>query len=378
MANFANSTISFRNGEFIDVSAEATFAHSQLKLTQTQLRTALIFCSAVYMMFIVTDISVLGYTGDAFRLLLARTLVALTAAAGCSLLYGKPDSVAVSRLVACATKVVGMGAFLFLQRTRPHETPWHAMSLALMLLIVYLYIPNRLTYASVIAVAATCAFLAMVFAQQILVRHELLTMTMLLVLANTVGFIAARRYNVVWREQFQAQSILRNLSMQDPLTGCYNRQYLQQSLFSSEWARARRFKLQLTVIICDLDNFKSINDNYGHSVGDEVLVAFAKLLLNTTREKIDSVVRFGGEEFLLVLPETDRAGGAGLAERLRQAFEKSAVSPAKATASFGVASIDFGTTGSPSTMTELIAYADSLLYAAKKNGRNQVVCGDFS
>jgi hypothetical protein len=124
MANFANSTISLRNGEFTDVSAEARFAHSQLKLTQVQLRTALIFCSAVYIAFFVTDISVLGYTADAFRLLLARILVALTAAAGCWLLYRKPDSVAVSRLVACICEIVGMGAFLFIQWTRPSETPW--------------------------------------------------------------------------------------------------------------------------------------------------------------------------------------------------------------------------------------------------------------
>jgi diguanylate cyclase (GGDEF)-like protein len=252
------------------------------------------------------------------------------------------------------------------------------MSIALMLLIVYLYIPNRLAYATAIAFAATAAFLAMVLAQEILQPYELLTMTMLLVLANSFGFIAARRYKVLWREEYQAQSILRNLSMQDPLTGCYNRQYLQQSLFAPEWARARRFKLQLTVIMCDLDNFKSINDNYGHTVGDEVLVVFAKILLNTTRENIDSVVRFGGEEFLLVLPETDRAGGARLAERLREAFEKSAVSAAKTTASFGVASIDFATTGSSSAMTELIAYGDRLLYAAKKDGRNQVACGEFT
>jgi diguanylate cyclase (GGDEF)-like protein len=205
---------------------------------------------------------------------------------------------------------------------------------------------------------------------------EMLTRTMLLLLANTFGYVAARRYNVLWREEFRSQSILKNLSMHDSLTGCYNRQYLQQELFEPESRRLSRASPRLTVIMCDLDNFKMINDTCGHNGGDLVLAEFARLLLSMTREGVDSVVRYGGEEFLLVLPETDLDGGVKLAERLRRTFAEATtlrdIDPAMpTTASFGVSSIK--ATTRHSSLRELISHADSLLYAAKKGGRNQVM-----
>ena len=317
-----SSAISSRNGEFKDPAAESGFTRSQLNQTQVQLRSTLLFCSCFYLAFSVTDFSVLGYGGDAWLLLLVRSSVALTAAIGAVLTLRNPDSVAITRLAASATEIVGMLAFMLIVRMRPAEIPWHAMSMALMVIVVYMYIPNRLVYSVAIALCATAVFIAMALSAGILTPSETLTMTMLLLLANAFGAVAARRYNVVWREEFRAQSILKNLSMHDPLTGCYNRQYLQQELFEPELARALRFKQRLTVIMCDLDNFKTINDTCGHSGGDLVLTEFARILLSMTREGIDSVVRYGGEEFLLVLPETDLDGGALLAERLRRAFSE--------------------------------------------------------
>jgi diguanylate cyclase (GGDEF)-like protein len=188
---------------------------------------------------------------------------------------------------------------------------------------------------------------------------------------------------VLWREEFRSQSNLKHLSMHDSLTGCYNRQYLQQELFAPELARARRFKLRLTVIMCDLDNFKAINDTCGHGGGDLVLSEFAQILLGMTRAGIDSVVRYGGEEFLLVLPETDLEGAIMLAERLRRAFSDGTSlrhlhSTISTTASFGVASIDFAASPSAWSLPELINRADELLYSAKKAGRNRVMAGQLA
>jgi diguanylate cyclase (GGDEF)-like protein len=128
--------------------------------------------------------------------------------------------------------------------------------------------------------------------------------------------------------------------------------------------------------MCDLDHFKSVNDQYGHQAGDAVLQHFSGLLKTMTREGVDSLVRYGGEEFLLILPETDLAGAELLAERLRTTFATSAtwvdgVSIAS-TASFGIASVDFASTTSGITLYELIKSADQLLYGSKSGGRNQL------
>ena len=377
------STVSVRTGEFNDAVAESAFTQSQLRKTQVQLRATLLFCSCFYVAFSVTDVGVLGSSSAALFLLLVRMTVAATAAMGCLLIWRRPESVGMTRLAASATEIVGMAAFLLVVRERPGEMPWHAMSMALMLIVVYIYIPNRLVYSVTIALAATGAFIVEVLAIGTMQQPELLTMTMLLLLANTFGCVAARRYNVLWREEFRSQSRLKNLSLHDSLTGCYNRQYLQQELFAPELARAHRYKLQVTVIMCDLDHFKAINDTCGHSGGDLVLVEFASLLLNMTRRGIDSVVRYGGEEFLILLPETDLAGGAKLAERLRSTFSDAGafrqVNPTiNTTASFGVASLNCAASQSPWSLGELISRADELLYSAKKGGRNQVMAAQFA
>ncbi len=368
----ATAAISARSGEFQSAQYEAAFNDRQLEKTRPQLRATLLFCSCFFVAFSLTDFSVLGYGRDAFILLLTRLAVALTAAAGCVLSSRNPESVALTRLAASAAEIVALVAFQVVVAYRPNEIAWHAMSMALMLIVVYLYIPNRLAYSVAIALAATGGFIAMVLALGRLNASELLTMSMLLVLANAFGCVAARRYQVLWREEFRVQTVLHQMSMHDALTGCFNRNYLQHGLLEAELARAQRFKLHLTVIMCDLDHFKQVNEKHGHIGGDLVLAHFGRLLTSMTRTRVDSVVRYGGEEFLLVLPETALEGGVMLAERLRRALSESAVLPdARVTASIGVASANFAV-DAPRSLREMISSADQLLYEAKNGGRNQV------
>lgn len=371
-ADPATAAVSARSGEFQNAQCEAGFNQRQLAKTRSQLRATLLFCSCFYVAFSLTDFSVLGYGRDAFILLLARSMVALTAAAGWFLSCRSPDSVRVTRLAASVAEIAALVAFQLVVVYRPAEIAWHAMSMALMLIVVYLYIPNRLAYSVAIALSATAGFIAIVLAMGRLNASELLTMAMLLVLANAFGCVAARRYQILWREEFRVQSVLHQMSLHDALTGCFNRNYLQQDLLESELARAQRFKLHVTVIMCDLDHFKRVNDTHGHIGGDMVLAHFGRLLTGMTRARIDSVVRYGGEEFLVVLPETTLEGGVMLAERLRAALAESPVLPgARVTASIGVASANFAVEA-PKTMRELISAADQLLYEAKNGGRNQV------
>jgi diguanylate cyclase (GGDEF)-like protein len=376
-AAFAISRLS---AEFADKSVEAHFSHHLLP--QTQLRTTLLFCAAAYLLFAITDVLALGLSAMALVLFACRLSVGVVAVASCVTNYLHPHSVRRVYLTASVTEVVGMLAFVPIVLARPAELPWHTMSIGLMVLAVYLYIPNRLVYTLAIGSISTVVFVAVAIAGGSLSGEEQLTMIMLLILANCFGYISARRYHLIRREEFRVQSVLKNLSERDALTGCHNRRYLQQELLNMELSRARRFRLSLAVVACDIDYFKSVNDTYGHAAGDRVLVAFTALLRGMIRENVDSLIRFGGEEFLLVLPETDLAGAMHLAERMRSALSAAAteIAPGKSvsvTASFGVTSVNFANVAARFPQEAVIELADQLLYAAKHDGRNTVKALEF-
>jgi diguanylate cyclase (GGDEF)-like protein len=150
----------------------------------------------------------------------------------------------------------------------------------------------------------------------------------------------------------------------DSLTGLANRRALEEIL-AAEISRAHRFTHQLAVVLLDLDRFKEINDSFGHAAGDVMLRAVSRLLTSLARQG-DTVARWGGEEFVVVLPETDLAGAERFAERLRRTIEAHAVGEMKTSASCGVA-----TMLPEDSVDELLGAADQALYQAKSNGRNR-------
>lgn len=159
---------------------------------------------------------------------------------------------------------------------------------------------------------------------------------------------------------------LERVSITDALTGLFNRRKLDQTL-QDEVERAARYNEPVTVIILDIDHFKLINDTYGHQVGDHVLQAIADILRGKVRS-VDIVGRWGGEEFLIVCPETSLEGAAFLAEMLRGLIEAFAFSMGiRNTASFGVAEFRQG-----ETVNDFVVRADVALYRAKVGGRNKV------
>jgi diguanylate cyclase (GGDEF)-like protein len=150
----------------------------------------------------------------------------------------------------------------------------------------------------------------------------------------------------------------------DALTGLANRRALEEIL-AAEISRAHRFAHQLAVVLLDLDRFKEINDSFGHAAGDVMLRAVSRLLTSLARQG-DTVARWGGEEFVVVLPETDLAGAQRFAERLRRTIEAHSVGEMHTTASCGVA-----TMLPEDSVEELLGAADRALYMAKSNGRNR-------
>lgn len=163
------------------------------------------------------------------------------------------------------------------------------------------------------------------------------------------------------------------LSITDPLTGMYNRRYLMDQLHR-ELDRAQRYQHPLSLMLCDVDHFKRINDTHGHQTGDEVLIRFAQSLRQSLRDT-DWIARYGGEEFVVVLPETTIANATAVAERCRTSLAATPYQIADAivpvTASFGVSGWEPGM-GVETAFDRLIAAADSGVYASKSGGRNRV------
>jgi diguanylate cyclase (GGDEF)-like protein len=184
-----------------------------------------------------------------------------------------------------------------------------------------------------------------------------------------LAFIVLSRgyYNVVT----QAQDILTRQASTDPLTGAINRRKLME-IGRAELARQPRQAQSIALLLCDIDHFKRINDTLGHKAGDMVLQDFYRRALGVTRTS-DSICRWGGEEFLILLPDTDAPGADQLAERLRQAisaepFKTGQPDPLQVTVTIGVATVQAG-----EGLLDAVHRADEALYLGKQQGRNRVV-----
>jgi len=163
----------------------------------------------------------------------------------------------------------------------------------------------------------------------------------------------------------QLHNEIKESSLHDPLTGLANRRLMDIDI-ERNFARTKRTDAHLSVIMLDIDHFKKYNDTYGHTAGDELLVTVSDVIASETRE-MDLVVRYGGEEFLVLLPNADLTEAAHVAERIRNAVQRKT----DVTISIGVSSYHRGM----KSAEELIGEADTLLYAAKQNGRNRVEAG---
>jgi diguanylate cyclase (GGDEF)-like protein len=164
---------------------------------------------------------------------------------------------------------------------------------------------------------------------------------------------------------------LREQAIRDPLTGLFNRRYLQETL-EREFSRARRENLAISILIMDIDHFKQINDTFGHQAGDYILQKFGKLLQECVRLE-DIVCRYGGDEFVVVMPNANVAAACERAEQIRITFHAQCISfedhELHATLSLGTAAYP----KHGSSAEEVLSNADQALYQAKQAGRNQTV-----
>ncbi|MCL6119987.1 MAG: GGDEF domain-containing protein [Deltaproteobacteria bacterium] len=164
------------------------------------------------------------------------------------------------------------------------------------------------------------------------------------------------------------------MALTDGLTGLYNRRYFDM-FYENIFNQSSRYGIPLTLIMCDIDHFKKINDTYGHDKGDIVLKEISNILKSNTR-KTDIASRFGGEEFILCLPSTEITSALDVARKIKQmVLNVKTKDIKKVTVSMGVT---FYRTEFDSNPTGLLKRLDDLLYEAKKRGRNRIISEDHA
>lgn len=185
-----------------------------------------------------------------------------------------------------------------------------------------------------------------------------------------------RAFKIEWSLQ-EKQEELQTLSQTDFLTKTYNRLFFNEQI-AQQWYLAQRNRKEIALLMIDLDHFKNINDKYGHMFGDECLIHTAKIIKSIAKRRCDTVVRYGGEEFAIILPQTDIASAIRIAESIRQTlsnqvFEYNATRH-PITASVGVcAMLPIG-----NDYKVILQQADEALYKAKKKGRNRVEISELN
>lgn len=188
-----------------------------------------------------------------------------------------------------------------------------------------------------------------------------------------VGQLALKTINYI-----KDLAVLKQESITDALTGLRNRRYFDQRI-SEEVALSTRYKLPLTLMLIDVDHFKKVNDTYGHTVGDKVLQTLSKIIQNVVRDS-DIVARYGGEEIVIIAPNTTKEEAAILAERLREKVEQTKVTTIATTQEVVQVTISIGLCSLSPIITDkeaLLEESDQSLYLAKKHGRNRVVVSNW-
>ena len=182
--------------------------------------------------------------------------------------------------------------------------------------------------------------------------------------------------NIALQELEEANRILAEKNTVDDLTGLYNRRYYDQKVLA-EFRRSRRNLSTLSLVVLDIDHFKKVNDRYGHLAGDYCLQEVAKIIKKSSQRSADIACRYGGEEFCLLLPETDLEGANSIAQELRKTIENAVIKykeqPIPLTISCGIACYQQQVDATPET---IFALADKALYQAKQDGRNCVVLAE--
>lgn len=387
-----NSRLNWRT-EFRDKCVETSYQDSMQLHDACQMRYAMLVSAGLLLTFSVADYHLLGFS-DSFLVLLAVRLVMM---ASCLVLawavWRHPDlSQHVTHVnLVCLLAISGL---LVTIPARPDMTSAHIASVVAASMALYLFVPNRFHWILINNAYLMVGFFVAMWLWSPISGGMMATILLLLAFLNLLGGLAVTQLNRLRREQFasliaereanhrlqaeikercQLEGQLRHLAATDSLTGIANRRRFFE-LAEHELKRTQRDKTPLALCMVDIDLFKDLNDRHGHAVGDRVLAGVADCCQTVLRET-DIIGRYGGEEFVIALPNADLNTATAIAERLRVAVAELSLplieEPISLTVTVGIGRVEPGETRLDPAMLR----ADQALYQGKASGRNCVVVG---
>ncbi|WP_341937932.1 GGDEF domain-containing protein [Marinimicrobium sp. C2-29] len=388
--HYKHKDIHWLTGQFCDASSESKYRDSIEERVRFESRLALVVASAIFAMFGISDYNLLGLTRE-YYLLLTMRIVVVSSCLALAFILGRSGGY--SRAVwlhAFPLWIFALGIILIVP-LRPESFSTQVTAAVVAIMAFYLLIPNLLTVA---AVASVCLSIGFLWAAVIFVGISpavTLRIGLLLVMANIVGYSALLRIEFLQRKQFSLlneerdqngqlqaeiahrkslEKQLRMVAEHDALTGVNSRGHFMQQV-EAQLHRSQWEETPFCLFMIDVDHFKHVNDTWGHTHGDQVLTRIAEVCQQSLRPT-DIIGRFGGEEFVVGLPNTDPGDAQAVAERLKENVAALTLGGEMSGLRLSV-TIGIAVANAEDDLDALIARADNMLYVGKRDGRNRVV-----
>ncbi|MDN7129954.1 diguanylate cyclase [Pseudidiomarina sp. 1APR75-15] len=378
-------------GQFRDPDKESDYRSSIKTRVRHESRLAWVLIAIVFGMFTITDYSLLGLTGE-YYLLASMRAVVVSLCLVLALVLGRRGDYNRNRWLHLLPLLIVATGILLIVPLRPESLSSQVTAAAVAVLAFFLLIPNLLTVAALGCLYLSVGFIAAVMLFTGLSPAEIVRIVLLLIMANIVGYCALLRLEFLQRKQFallheerqqnrdlvaeiahrkSLEAQLRMVAERDALTGLDSRSYFMKRA-EGLLQRSCSEKTPFCLFMIDVDHFKSINDTWGHTRGDLILTKIAEVCAQSLRPT-DVIGRFGGEEFIVGLPQTSPADAQVIAERLKMKVaelpEKEDMGDLNLSVTVGIAVAH----DDDVDLEALITRADKMLYAGKREGRNRVI-----
>lgn len=385
-----NNDIHWLTGQFRNWSDELKYRGSIEKRVRLETRLALIVVAVIFALFGITDYNLLGLTRE-YYLLLAMRITVVSSCLALAFIIGRWGGFAKSVwLHALPLWIVATGIVLIVP-LRPESLLTQVTAIVVAIMAFYLLIPNLLTVSALASLFLSISFItaAVVFAGITLVGT--ITIGLLIIVANIVGYTALLRIEILQRKQFallceereqnqhlqkeiaHRQSLedqLRMAAELDALTGVDSRGHFMKRA-KALLQRSSYEKEPFSLFMIDVDHFKRVNDTWGHTYGDRILTRIVDACKQSLRPN-DIIGRFGGEEFVVGLPNTDEEAAQAIAKRIKDSVAAIEIEGEMSNQRLSV-TIGVGVASPDEDLDSLIMRADDRLYVGKREGRNRVV-----
>ncbi|WP_404398263.1 GGDEF domain-containing protein [Idiomarina loihiensis] len=383
--------IHWLTGQFFDPGKESRYRNSIKARVRFESRLALLLASVVFAMFGITDYNLLGLTRE-FYLLLTMRIAVVSCCLVLAFVIGRWGGYSRNAWFHSLPLWILATGIILIIPLRPESLLTQITALVVALMAFYLLIPNLLTVAALAGLYLSVGFLASAIIYAGISPTDALRLALLLIMANIVGYSALLRIEFLQRKQFallqderdqnsdllkeikhrkSLELQLRMVAERDALTGLDSRSHFMKRA-EALLQRAQLEKTPFCLFMIDVDHFKRINDTWGHTRGDLILIKIAEVCEQSLRPT-DVIGRFGGEEFVVGLPHTSPSDAQAVAERLNANVEALSLtdelSELRLSVTIGIAAAH----AEDDDLDALITRADNMLYEGKRGGRNRVV-----